>query len=53
MAGIMLPANGQDEFVTGYLDLNEKRVDVLDLEKAIAAGMSSEKELILATEALP
>jgi chemotaxis signal transduction protein len=53
VAGIMLPANGQDEFVTGYLDLNEKRVDVLDLEKAIAAGMSSEKELILATEALP
>ena len=52
VAGIMLPAAGQDEFVSGCLDLNEERIDVLDLEKAIAAGVRNEEELIPAAEAL-
>ena len=52
VAGIMLPAAGQDEFVTGCLDLNGEQIDVLDLERAIAAGARSEEESILAAEAL-
>ncbi len=52
VAGIMLPAAGQDEFVTGSLALNDEQIDVLDLEKAIAAGARSEAEPILAAEAL-
>ena len=52
VAGIMLPAAGQDEFVTGTLALNDEQIDVLDLEKAIAAGARSEAEPILAAEAL-
>ena len=52
VAGIMLPAAGQDEFVTGCIDINEERIDVLDLEKAIAAGVRNEEELIPAAEAL-
>src|ERR1700739_1113880 len=41
VAGVLLPAAGQEEFVTGRLDLNGERIDVLDLEKAIAAGAGS------------
>ncbi len=52
VAGIMLPTAGQDEFVTGALALNDEQIDVLDLEKAIAAGARSEAEPILAAEAL-
>ncbi len=52
VAGIMLPAAGQDEFVSGCLELNEEQIDVLDLEKAIAAGARSEEETITAAEAL-
>jgi hypothetical protein len=52
VAGIMLPATGQDDFVSGCLDLNEERIDVLDLEKAIAAGARCEEETIAAVEAL-
>jgi len=52
VAGIMLPASGQDEFVTGCLDLNAERIEVLDFEKAIAAGVRSEEEMIPAAEAL-
>jgi chemotaxis signal transduction protein len=52
VAGIMLPVPGQDDFVTGCLDLNGEQVDVLDLEKAIAAGARSEEEPILAAEVL-
>jgi hypothetical protein len=42
----------QEEFVTGYLDLNEEQIDVLDLEKAIAAGVRSHEEPIPGSEAL-
>jgi chemotaxis signal transduction protein len=52
VAGLLLPAAGEDGFVTGCLDLNEERIDVLDLEKAIAASASAEEESILAAEAL-
>ena len=48
----MLPSTGQENFVTGCLDLNEEQIDVLDLERAIAAGARSEEESILAAEAL-
>jgi chemotaxis signal transduction protein len=52
VAGIMLPGAGQDEFVSGCLDLNKEQIDVLDLEKAIAAGARNEEEAITAAEAL-
>jgi CheW-like protein len=52
VAGIMLPTTGQDDFVRGHLDLNEEKIDVLDLEKAIAAGARCEEETIAAAEAL-
>jgi chemotaxis signal transduction protein len=52
VAGILLPASGQQDFVTGYLDLHEEQINVLDLEKAIAASASAEEELIPAAEAL-
>jgi chemotaxis signal transduction protein len=52
VAGILLPAAGEDDFVTGCLDLKGEQIDVLDLEKAIAAGARSEEESILAAEVL-
>jgi chemotaxis signal transduction protein len=52
VAGIMQPAAGQDEFVSGCLALNEEQIEVLDLEKAIAAGARNEVETITAAEAL-
>ncbi len=51
VAGIMLPAAGQHEFVTGCLDLNGEQIDVLDLEKTIGASARIEQGLILAAEA--
>ena len=51
VAGIMLPAGGQDEFVTGCLDLNGEQIDVLDLEKAIGASARMEQALVPAGEA--
>src|ERR1700688_2306588 len=53
VAGIMLPTTGQDDFVRGCLDLNEERIDVLDLEKAIAAGARCEEQTTAPAEALP
>jgi chemotaxis signal transduction protein len=52
VAGLLLPAAGEDDFVTGCLDLNGEQIDVLDLEKAIAASASVEEALIPAAEAL-
>jgi chemotaxis signal transduction protein len=52
VAGMMLSTTSEEEFVAGYLDLNEERIDVLDLEKAIAAGVRNEEETIFAAEAL-
>jgi chemotaxis signal transduction protein len=53
VAGIMLPTTGQDDFVRGCLEVNEEKIDVLDLEKAIAAGARCEEETIAVAEALP
>ena len=52
VAGIMLSPASPEDFVNGYLDLNEERIDVLDLEKTIAAGVRNEEETIPAAEAL-
>src|SRR5579863_4572799 len=51
VSGIMLPADGQDEFVAGCLDLYGERIDVLDLEKAIGASARMEQALVPAGEA--
>jgi len=53
VAGIMMPAAEQDDFVSGCLELNDEQIDVLNLEKAIAAGARAEAETITAGEALP
>ena len=50
--GIMFPVEGQENFVTGCLDINDEQVAVLDLEKTIAAGASRSVESIPAAEAL-
>jgi chemotaxis signal transduction protein len=52
VAGILLPAAGQDEFVTGYLDLNGEQIEVLDLEKTIAASAMIQERSIPAAEAM-
>jgi chemotaxis signal transduction protein len=51
VTGIMLSEAGQDDFVDGHLDLNEERIQVLDLEKAIAAGVNRGEETVPAMEA--
>ena len=51
VAAIMFPAVGHDEFVTGYLDLNGEQIDVLDLERTIAAGARSGQEQTQVVEA--
>lgn len=53
VTGIMIPAADTEEFVSGCLDLNGERIDVLDLEKAIAAGVRSDEASVAAEEALP
>jgi len=52
VAGIMLPAGAQDDFVTGYLDLNGEQIAVLDLEKAIEASARIQEKSIPAAEAM-
>jgi chemotaxis signal transduction protein len=52
VAGIMLPADGRDAYVSGTMELNQEQIDVLDLEKAIAAGALREEETIAAAEVL-
>jgi chemotaxis signal transduction protein len=44
VAGVMLPPVSGEDFVTGSLELNGKRIDVLDLEKTIAAGSRREEK---------
>ena len=53
VTGIMLPPSNAEEFVTGTLDLNGEQIDVLDLEKAIAASARAEQETRVPAEALP
>lgn len=52
LAGIMLPAAASSEFVTGCLDLNGEQIDVLDLEKTIAASARTEPQSTKPAEAL-
>jgi chemotaxis signal transduction protein len=47
----VLPAEGGDSFISGCLSLKEEWIEVLDLEKAIAAGAKRIEELIPASEA--
>jgi chemotaxis signal transduction protein len=52
VAANMLPSEGRDEFVTGCLEHNGVEIEVLDLEKSIAAGANNQKESMVAAEAL-
>jgi len=55
VSGNMLPASTQNEFVAGCIDLNGAAVDVLDLEKAIAASarIEMEENAVHPVEAVP
>jgi chemotaxis signal transduction protein len=52
VSAIMLPAAERENFVIGSLDLNEEHIDILDLEKVIAAGATRIADFVPATEAL-
>jgi chemotaxis signal transduction protein len=47
----VLPAEGGDNFVSGCLSLKEEWIEVVDLEKTIAAGAKRIEELVPALEA--
>jgi len=51
--GNMLPAGSETDFVTGRIDLNGEQIDVVDLEKAIAASARMEEGASQPEEALP
>lgn len=53
VTGIMVPPASTQEFVSGCLDLNGELIDVLDLEKAIAAGVPRDEASVAVEEALP
>jgi len=53
LTGILLAAVAREDFVAGCLDLDGEVIEVLDLEKAIAAGVKREEEPASAAEALP
>ena len=52
VSGSMLPAAERENFVIGSLDLNEEHIDILDLEKVIAAGATRIADSVPAAEAL-
>ena len=52
VSGSMLPAAERENFVIGSLDLNEEQIDILDLEKVIAAGATRNTGSVPAAEAL-
>ena len=52
VSAIMLPAAVRENFVIGSLDLNEEQIDILDLEKVIAAGATRIADSVPAAEAL-
>jgi len=52
VSAIMLPAAERENFVIGSLDLNEENIDILDLEKVIAAGATRIMDSVPAAEAL-
>ena len=53
VSGNMLPAASETDFVTCSIDLNGEKIDVLDLEKAIAASARIEQGASEPAEALP
>jgi chemotaxis signal transduction protein len=53
VSGDMVPSAMESDFVTGCIDLNGEQIDVLDLEKAIAASVRLEEGVSQSAEALP
>lgn len=53
VTGIMIPAEGEGGIAVGYLDLNGEQIEVLDLEKAIAAGSAEQEASNPVAEAMP
>jgi chemotaxis signal transduction protein len=53
VSGNMLAGSPQDDFVTGFIDLNGEQIDVIDLERAIATSASISQGLAQTEEALP
>ena len=53
VTGILLAAVAREEFVAGCLDLDGEVIEVLDLEKTIAAGMRKQEDAVPAVEPLP
>lgn len=53
VTGMLLAAVAREDFVAGCLDLDGELIEVLDLEKAIAAGVKRQEEPVSAVEALP
>ena len=53
VTGIMIPAEGEGGIAIGYLDLNGEQIEVLDLEKAIAAGCAAQEASNPLEEAIP
>jgi chemotaxis signal transduction protein len=51
--GTMIPAEGEGGIAIGHLDLNGEQIEVLDLEKAIAAGSADQEVANPVAEALP
>jgi hypothetical protein len=52
VAGVMLPGEPGDRYVSGRLELNEEKIDVLDLEKTIAAGVKHVEDSMVPAEVL-
>jgi chemotaxis signal transduction protein len=53
VSGNMLPGSAQHDFVTGSIDLNGEQIEVVDLERAIAASAKVEEGSSQPVEALP
>lgn len=53
VTGILIPAEAEGGIAIGTLDLNGEQIEVLDLEKAIAAGSADQEALNPVAEALP
>lgn len=53
VSGNMLPTANENDYVAGSIDLNGEQIDVLDLEKAIAASARMEEGASQPAEALP
>ena len=52
VSGLMYPPTGDLDFVMGRLDLSGEQIDVVDLEKAIAASSAFEDNGVKAEQVL-